>query len=79
MERIKKLLIALPLVLMLFAGTVSAKNNVSEIDISVTVRNDGSAYVVQNWRGEFTEGTENYIPINTDDIAICDFNPLYKK
>lgn len=73
MKLIKKLLMAVPLILVLCSGSVIAKNNVSEIDIEVTVRNDGSAYIVQNWRGKFDEGTENYIPINTDGIEISDF------
>ena len=50
-----------------------AKNNVSEINIDVTIRSDGSAYVTQVWDGVFSEGTENYIPINTDGIEISDF------
>lgn len=70
MKLIKKLLIAVPLILVLCSSSVLAKNNVSEIDIEVTVRNDGSAYIVQNWCGEFDEGTENYIPIRTDDISV---------
>ena len=45
MKRIKKLLTAVPLILILCSGSVLAENNVSEIDISVTVRNDGSAYM----------------------------------
>ena len=73
MKWMKKLLTAVPLVLILCSVTVFASNNVSEIDIDVTVRDDGSAYIVQNWRGTFDEGTENYVPINTDDIAISDF------
>lgn len=59
MKWIKKLLLVAPLMLLLISGTAYAKNNVSEIDISVTVRDDGSAYVVQNWQGTFEEGTEN--------------------
>ena len=51
MKWIKKLLLVAPLMLLLISGTAYAKNNVSEIDISVTVRDDGSAYVVQNWKG----------------------------
>ena len=58
MKWIKKLLLVAPLMLLLISGTAYAKNNVSEIDISVTVRDDGSAYVVQNWQGTFEEGTE---------------------
>ncbi len=52
--------------------SVYAQNNVSEIDISVSVRNDGSARVVQKWTGTFYEGTENYIPVKTGDIGISD-------
>ena len=78
MKWTKKLLITVPLVLMLFSVTVFANNNVSEIDIDVTIRDDGSAYIVQNWKGTFDEGTENYIPINTEDIAITDFKVLDK-
>ena len=73
MKHIRKLLIIIPLGLILCSVTVFAKNNVSEIDIDVTIRDDGSAYIVQNWKGTFDEGTENYIPINTEDIAITDF------
>lgn len=73
MKHIKKLLIIVPLILLLCYFTAFAENNVSEIDINVTIRDDGSAYVVQNWRGTFNEGTENYIPINTEDISIKDF------
>lgn len=73
MTLIKRLLISLLLTSVICSGSVFAKNNVSEIDIDVTVRDDGSAYIVQNWIGEFDEGTENYIPINTDDIAVTDF------
>lgn len=50
-----------------------AANHVSEIDISVTVRDDGSAYIVQEWQGSFSEGTENYIPISTDGIELAAF------
>ena len=64
MKWIKKLLLVAPLMLLLISGTAYAKNNVSEIDISVTVRDDGSAYVVQNWQGTFEEGTENYTDRN---------------
>lgn len=73
MTLIKRLLISLLLTSVICSGSVFAKNNVSEINIDVTVRDDGSAYIVQNWIGEFDEGTENYIPINTDDIAVTGF------
>ncbi|MBQ7040010.1 MAG: DUF2207 domain-containing protein [Clostridia bacterium] len=73
MKLVKKLLVILVIALILCSTAVFAKNNVSEIDIKVTVRDDGSAYIVQNWRGKFEEGTENYIPIKTDDIEISEF------
>jgi len=72
MKALKKLLTVLFLVSLLGTATALASNTVTEIDIEVTVRDDGSAYIVQNWRGEFSEGTENYIPIATGDIAISD-------
>lgn len=73
MNPIKKLSAAISLILFLCFIPVLAANNVSEINIDVYVRNDGSAYIVQNWHGEFYEGTENYIPIATDGISISDF------
>ena len=72
MLKLKKTVILVSFVLVLFC-TAFASNNVTEIDIDVTVRDDGSAYIVQNWQGTFYEGTENYIPINTQDISITDF------
>lgn len=50
----------------------AAANNVSDMDISVTVNDDGSAEITQVWEGDFDSGTENYIPINTGDIDISD-------
>ena len=73
MKRIRKLLITIPLVLILCSSVALAKNNVSEIDIDVTIQDDGSAYIVQNWTGTFDDGTENYIPVNTEDIKVTDF------
>lgn len=70
MKLTEKLLFAIPLALSLCAGAAFAENNVSEIGIDVTVRNDGSAYIVQHWHGEFDSGTENYIPIATEDISV---------
>lgn len=55
------------------AKTAYAANHVTEIDIAVVIREDGSALVTQVWSGEFENGTENYIPIRTGDIAISEF------
>ena len=60
MKHMKKLFVFLLVALVLCSFSVLAKNNVSEIDIEVTVRDDGSAYIVQNWTGTFFEGTENF-------------------
>lgn len=57
-------------VLILCAGSAFAENNVYEIDIEAVIRNDGSAHIIQHWRGSFDEGTENYIPISTRDISV---------
>ena len=73
MKLIKRLCVTLAIIITLCSSSALAANNVSEIDIDVTVRDDGSAYIVQNWQGTFYEGTENYIPINTSDISISDF------
>ena len=60
MKNIKKTF-ALLLILLIVGAQVSyGKNNVSEIDISVTLRSDGSAYIVQNWRGNLTKLTTNH-------------------
>lgn len=49
-------------------------NNVSDITVDVGIYEDGSAYITQTWNGNFTEGTEGYIPIeNLGDMSIADF------
>lgn len=72
MKLLKILFISVIVLFVVSYGAVFASNNVSQIDISVVVKNDGSADVIQKWTGEFNEGTENYIPINTGDIKISD-------
>ena len=51
----------------------AADNHVTNIDIEVVIREDGSAVITQHWTGEFEKGTENYLPIRTNDIEISDF------
>lgn len=69
--KLKKLMLA-ALFASVFLWCTAAANNVSDINIDVTVKNDGSAVIVQHWTGTFNEGTENYIPINTGDIEVSD-------
>ncbi len=71
--KLKKILAA-SAAMLLISCTGYAKNNVSEIDITAVIRQDGSAYVTQTWSGHFEEGTENYIPIATDGIEISDLS-----
>ena len=72
MKRFLRIALVALAALCLLSVTVLADNHVSEIAIDVTLFPDGSAYIVQDWRGTFTEGTENYIPIRTEGIAIRD-------
>lgn len=54
--------------------SVSAENNVSNISVEATLREDGSMLVEQVWTGNFDEGTECYYPFNTlDRLKITDF------
>lgn len=69
--KLKKLMLA-ALFASVFLWCTAAANNVSDINIDVTVKNDGSALIVQHWTGTFNEGTENYIPINTGGIEVSD-------
>lgn len=69
----RKGIFVLLFLLLLVPVQAVAKNHVTEIDIDVVIREDGSAYITQVWNGTFSEGTENYIPIRTDGIEISDF------
>ena len=80
MKNIRKITVALFAVLILLGITLgsattvyAAENHVTNIDIEVVIRKDGSAVITQHWIGEFNKGTENYLPIRTKDIAISDF------
>lgn len=75
----KRLLAVVLLVLCMLGVSATGKvyaadNHVTSIDIEVTIREDGSAVITQHWTGEFTEGTENYLPIRTGDIGISEFS-----
>ena len=81
MKNIRKITVALFAVLVLLgimlgsATTVyAADNHVTNIDIEVVIRKDGSAVITQYWTGEFNKGTENYLPIRTGDIGISEFS-----
>ena len=68
----KRLLLTFTLFILL--SLTAFANNVSDIDIIVSVDKDGSARITQSWYGEFEEGTENYIVIgNLDGIQLSEF------
>lgn len=80
MKQFRKLTVTVFAVLVLLgvalgSATIAyAKDNrVTNIDIEVVVRKDGSAVITQYWTGDFYEKTENYIPIRTGDISISEF------
>lgn len=73
MKFLKKLIFLAAAVSVFIFSNVFAENNVEKIDISVSIRDDGSARIIQKWTGEFDSGTENYVPIATDGIEISDF------
>ena len=81
MKQFKKLTAAVFAVLVLLGVMLSstttayaANNHVTNIDIEVVIREDGSAVITQYWTGEFEKGTENYLPIRTGDIGISEFS-----
>ena len=81
MKQFKQLMAAVFAVLVLLGVTLSsattvyaADNHVTNIDIEVVIREDGSAVITQHWIGEFEKGTENYLPIRTGDIGISEFS-----
>lgn len=49
-------------------------NNVSDLKMHVCLHDNGSATITQLWEGTFTDGTENYIPIDDKTLNISNFN-----
>lgn len=57
----------------LFAQSVLAANNVSDINADVVIGGDGSAAITEAWEGVFDEGDELIIPIDLSDMYLSDF------
>ena len=61
-----------------------AANKVNTIDIKAVLNRDGSMHITQVWEGDFGEGTESYIPMNTPDyltisqLTVSDQNGSYE-
>ncbi|MFA9423245.1 MAG: DUF2207 domain-containing protein [Sedimentibacter sp.] len=67
-------MLCMVLFITLMGQVALAANNVSDINVDVVIYDDGSAYITQTWNGNFTEGTEGYIPIeNLGEMSISDF------
>ena len=78
MKILKRVVVALLFTLCILGISATGKayaadNHVTNIDIVVYIREDGSAVITQHWTGEFHEGKENYLPIRTRDISISEF------
>lgn len=74
MRRILAFLSVLAVSFCVFIIPVSAKNNVSKMEIIAILKDDGSMVVSQTWQGEFNNGTECYIPIRKSGyIQLSDF------
>ena len=63
----------LPILILLNIHFAFANNNVSNINMVVSINDDGSANITQEWVGTFYEGTENYIPLYNLDYKISNF------
>ena len=67
----------------LFSSAASAANQVSEMEIEVALRPDGSAYITQIWSADTDEGTEFYLGcrdsgyLTITDFSVADQNDLY--
>ena len=80
MKYLRKFTVALVAVFLLLGMTAgstvtayAADNHVTNIDIEVVIRDDGSAVITQHWTGEFNKGTENYLPIRMDGLGLSEF------
>lgn len=80
----KKLFCCLFTVLLLFSLCVpSLAAQISDMDITVTVNDDGSAVVSQVWQTDADEGTEFYMPFFTNgyltlsDLSVRDTEREY--
>jgi len=74
MKRIISTLCGAFLLLIFMSQVALGANKVSDINVDVGIYEDGSAYITQTWNGNFTEGTEGYIPIeNLGDMSLSEF------
>lgn len=69
--------------IVLLSPTVYAANQVSEMEIEVALRSDGSAYITQTWTADTDEGTEFYLArkdsgyLSITDFSVSDKNGAY--
>ena len=61
----------------LLSPAILAAGKVPEIEIDVTLRNDGSAYITQTWTTDTDEGTEFYLACHDSGyLTITDFTVM---
>lgn len=84
MDRTIKCLILCFLLMFAFPLDAFASNHVNTMDIQAIIYEDGSMGIIQNWEGNFEEGTEIYIPMNAPDyltisnLKVSDQNGIYE-
>lgn len=84
MDRTIKCLILCFLLMFAFPLDAFASNHVNTMDIQAIIYEDGSMGIIQNWEGNFEEGTEVYIPMNAPDyltisnLKVSDQNGIYE-
>ncbi|MBQ2204765.1 MAG: hypothetical protein II411_02585, partial [Lachnospiraceae bacterium] len=69
---IYKLVYAIIIATITVVNFAFASNNISNIDIDVVIRDNGSALITQTWGGSFDEGTELYLPIEDKSLIVRD-------
>ena len=69
-KNIIKFILLLATIIIFTCGIIFANNNISNISIDAVINDDGSANITQTWDGTFEEGTECYLPIDTNDFEI---------
>lgn len=69
--------------LFIFQNPSFASNRVNSMDIQAIIYEDGSMRITQIWEGDFSEGTESYIPMNApeyltiSELTVSDQNGEY--
>lgn len=76
MDKIKYAVAMISILLFCVAvpSSIYAKNVIHNIDMDITLKDNGSATVIERWSGDFDEGTEVYKPIDDRSLRISNFD-----